>query len=319
MARRQRLHAPFSTYHVMLRGNDGQSIFFSEGDKSRLCLLMQQGMERFGHSIEAFCFMSNHIHLAVRVRIADISISRIMQHLAFRYTRYINRKHKRIGHLFQGRFKSILVDDEDYLKELIRYIHLNPVRAKLVFDPLEYCWSSHRAYLKLDEFSWLTKERVLKKFDLEATNAIKNYDKYILRGIGVETEYDFKSGCTAGMIGDQAFIEEIMVTRCAIKHKKIELTDLIAKVCEMHKISYEHLCMPGKHAKNSLARAQLAFFVRETDHISFTSLANVLERDPSTLTQLASRFEIKVSSNPMIAKNVEDMRCWLQKFVTMNS
>jgi REP element-mobilizing transposase RayT len=89
MARRQRFHAPTSTYHVMLRGNDGQPIFFSEEDKSRLCLLMQQGIERFGHSIEAFCFMSNHIHLAVRV--ADISISRIMQHLSFRYTRYITR------------------------------------------------------------------------------------------------------------------------------------------------------------------------------------------------------------------------------------
>lgn len=127
MARRQRFHAPTSTYHVMLRGNDGQPIFFSEEDKSRLCLLMQKGTERFGHSIEAFCFMLNHIHLAVRV--ADISISRIIQHLAFRYTRYINRKYKRVGHLFQGRFKSILVDDEDYLNELIRYIHLNPVRA----------------------------------------------------------------------------------------------------------------------------------------------------------------------------------------------
>lgn len=317
MARRQRFHAPTSTYHVMLRGNDGQPIFFSEEDRSRLCLLMQQGTERFGHSIEAFCFMSNHIHLAVQV--ADISISRIMQHLAFRYACYINRKYKRIGHLLQGRFKSILVDDEDYLKELIRYIHLNPVRAKLVCDPLEYFWSSHRAYLKLHEFSWLTKERVLKKFDIEPENAIKNYEKYILKGIGVETEFDFKFGCTAGIIGDQTFIEEVMVTRCAIKHKKIELIDLITKVCEMHSISYEQLCLPGKHAKNSLARALLAFFVRETGHISFASLANILGRDSSTLTQLASRFEIKVKNNPIVAKSVEDMRCWLHNVLSMNN
>ncbi len=278
---------------------------------------MQQGVERFGHSIEAFCMMSNHIHLAVRV--ADISISRIMQHLAFRYTRYINRKYKRIGHLFQGRFKSILIDDEDYLKELIRYIHLNPVRAKLVSDPLQYFWSSHRAYFELDEFSWLTKERVLKKFDIEPKNVIRNYERYVLKGIGVETEFDFKSGCIAGMIGNRAFVEEIMVTTCAIKHKKIELTDLITKVCEIHNITHEQLCMPGKHAKNSLARALLAFFVRKTNHISFASLANILGRDPSTLTQLASRFEIKVISNPTAAQNVEDMRRWLQDPLRMNN
>jgi putative transposase len=317
MARRQRFHAPTSTYHVMLRGNDGQPIFISESDKSKLCLLMQLGVERFGHSIEAFCFMSNHIHLAIQV--ADISISRIMHHLAFRYTRYINRKYKRIGHLFQGRFKSILVDDEDYLKELIRYIHLNPVRAKLVSDPQQYFWSSHKAYLELDEFSWLTKERLLKKFDNVPKLAIGSYEKYILKGIGVETEVDFTSGCIAGIIGDQEFVEEVMESSCPIKHKKIELTDLITKVCEMHGITYEQLCMPGKHAKNSFARALLAFFVRKTGNISFTSLANVLGRDPSTLTQLASRFEIKIASNPIAAKNVEDMHCWLQNLLSIDN
>lgn len=98
MARRPRFHLPTATYHVMLRGNDRQPIFFSDHDKSRMCLLIQQGVERFGHSIDAFCFMSNHIHLAVRV--ADTSISKIIQHLAFRYTQYINRTYKRVGHLF---------------------------------------------------------------------------------------------------------------------------------------------------------------------------------------------------------------------------
>jgi REP element-mobilizing transposase RayT len=299
----------------MLRGNDGQPIFFSEEDKARLCLLMQQGVERFGHSIEAFCFMSNHIHLAVRV--ADISLSRIMQHLAFRYARYINRKYNRIGHLFQGRFRSILVDDKNYLKELIRYIHPNPVRAKLVTDPLHYFWSSYRAYLGLEEFSWLTVERVLKKFDIELKKAIKNFEKYILKGIGIETEFDFKSGGIEGIVGNREYVDEIMTT-CAIKHKKIELTDLIMKVCEIHNITQEQLCMPGKHIKNSLARALLAFFVREIEYISFASLAKILKRDPSTLTQLASRFEIKASSDPTVAKNVEKMRNWLQNFQDKN-
>ena len=162
MARRIRFQTPASTYHVMLRGNDGQPIFFSEGDKVKLCLFIQQGVERFDHTIEAFCFMSNHIHLALRV--FDTSISRIVHHLAFRFAQFVNRKYKRIGHLFQGRFKSILVDDATYLKELIRYIHLNPVRAGMVTDPRDYLWSSHNAYIGLGEFVWLSKERACKGF-----------------------------------------------------------------------------------------------------------------------------------------------------------
>jgi REP element-mobilizing transposase RayT len=138
--------SPHASYHVMLRGNDGQPIFFSEEDKYRMCLLLQQGIERFDHRIEAFCFMSNHIHLAIRI--GNISISQIIHHLAFRYTGYVNRLYKRIGHLFQGRFKSILIEDETYLKELIRYIHLNPVRAGLTTEPLKYPWSSHRDLFK---------------------------------------------------------------------------------------------------------------------------------------------------------------------------
>ena len=103
MARRPRFHSPMSLYHVMLRGNDGQLIFFSEEDRSQMCLLIQQGVERFEHSIEAFCFMSNHIHLAIKV--ADSSISRIMHHLAFRYTRYINRRYKTYWTLISRTFQ----------------------------------------------------------------------------------------------------------------------------------------------------------------------------------------------------------------------
>lgn len=179
MARRKRFHSPKSTYHVMLRGNDGQNIFFSEDDKFRMCLLLQQGIERFGHNIEAFCFMSNHIHLAISV--GDTSISRIIHHLAFRYTRYINRLYNRIGHLFQGRFKSVLVEDETYIKELVRYIHLNPVRAGIVLKPQNYLWSSYSTYLALKELTWLSKERILKKFH----DDIQNFEKFTLKGIGI--------------------------------------------------------------------------------------------------------------------------------------
>ena len=100
MARRRRYHLPGATYHVMLRGNGGERIFFDDQDRCRMCLLIQEGVERYGHSLLGYCFMTNHIHLAIQV--GQVKLSRIMQNLAFRYARYLNRKHKRIGHVFQG-------------------------------------------------------------------------------------------------------------------------------------------------------------------------------------------------------------------------
>jgi len=308
MARRHRFHSPTSTYHIMLRGNDGQPIFFSEADRSRMCLLLQEGMERFGHRIEAFCFMSNHIHLAIQV--ADISISRIIHHLAFRYTRYINRLYKRMGHLFQGRFKSILIDDVIYLKELIRYIHLNPVRAGIVSNPEHYFWSSHRAYIDLDEFVWLFKNRVLEKFHHEREDAIKNYQKYVFKGIGIETEYDFKSGYTQGMLGNQEFIEEILVSAECSK-QKVELSDLIAKVCNSCNLNLEELISLKKLAPQSHARALLALLVRESKHLSLVDLGKLLRRDPSGLTKLANRLELKSASDADIRSQLQEIRDWI--------
>jgi putative transposase len=145
--RKPRIHQRGSFYHVILRGNNGQDVFFSDKDRCRLCLIIQQGIERFGHRIHGFCFMNNHIHLIIQTEIISLSI--IMHHLGSSYARYINHTYKRIGHLFQGRYKAILVAANNYLSELIRYVHLNPVRAGIVSLPENYSWSGHLTYLGL--------------------------------------------------------------------------------------------------------------------------------------------------------------------------
>lgn len=140
MARKPRIHYPGAFYHVMLRGNDGQVIFFDDSDRCRFYLLIQEGISRFRYRVHAFCCMGNHIHLTIQV--SEIPLSRIIQNLSFRYTRWINRKYGRIGHLFQGRYKAILVDADIYLAQLVRYIHLNPVRGRLVMNPEDFSWSA---------------------------------------------------------------------------------------------------------------------------------------------------------------------------------
>jgi REP element-mobilizing transposase RayT len=195
-----------------------------------MCLLLQEGIQRFNYLIHSFCFLDNHIHLAIQVN--ETSISKVMQNLAFRYTRYINKKLNRIGHLFQGRFKSVVVDDKMYLKELVRYIHLNPVRAGLVNSPEKYCWSSHGSYLMLNEYAWLTFDYVLRKFGVNRREALIDYENYILKGIGVDTTLDFKRGCSDGILGDEEFVEDFLGAVNKSQRREMQLPDLVEKICE---------------------------------------------------------------------------------------
>lgn len=312
MARRPRFHLPYSTYHVMLRGNDGQKIFFSDADRAKFCLLIQEGKEKFGHQILAFCLMTNHVHLAIKVK--DVSISSIIQHLSFRFTRYINRYQKKIGHLFQGRFKSILVDDEKYLKELIRYIHLNPVRAGIISRPELYPWSGHNAYLNKIEYTWLENDYLLKHFGQFRNEAITSYEEYILNGIGKKLAIDFKSGYSKGMLGDELFVKEILNQVSIVQLKnKIELSDLILKVCEICNITKAELYMLGKNQHYSYSRALLSFLVREIDYLTLEELSKIINRDASGLTKLANRFREKSFENEKIMSDINRLRNWIKE------
>jgi REP element-mobilizing transposase RayT len=150
MARKPRLHVSGGLYHVILRGNARQDVFFSPGDRHFFYELLAEGVIRFGYRVHAFCLMPNHLHLALQV--GDLELSAGMQNLSFRYTRYLNTRLKRVGHVFQRRFKAFLVDQDRYGLALVRYLHLNPVRARTVRQPGAYAWSSHRAYLGEEDF-----------------------------------------------------------------------------------------------------------------------------------------------------------------------
>ncbi|MCW5742910.1 MAG: transposase [Alphaproteobacteria bacterium] len=143
MPRKPRLHVDDAIYHVMLRGNAGQPIFADDADRNRWEAILAESVARHGHRVLAYCWMGNHVHLCLRV--AGTPLSRIMQQLAFRYARAFNRRHGRIGHVFQGRFRALLVGDEAYRLGLLRYIHRNPLATGLERDPRRYRWSSHGA------------------------------------------------------------------------------------------------------------------------------------------------------------------------------
>lgn len=145
MARKPRVHFPGALYHVISRGNQRQQIFRSASDRSHYLQLLSRFHSRYGFRLYAYVLMGNHVHLLLET--GPTPLSKIMQGLQQAYALYFNHKYRLVGHLFQGRYKALLCDRDSYLLELVRYLHLNPVRSMLVKDPSLYPWSSHGAYL----------------------------------------------------------------------------------------------------------------------------------------------------------------------------
>ncbi len=153
--------------------------------------------------------MSNHVHMLIQV--SEVPLSKLIQNLSFRHASYINKKLSRKGHLFQGRYKAILVDAENYLHELVRYIHLNPVRAGVARNPQDYKWSGHQCYLGITRKSWLTVEYVLSQYSKGESTAQRRYKKFVLEGLNEEYRREFHHGSAEGrLLGNDKFIEEVL-------------------------------------------------------------------------------------------------------------
>ncbi len=163
----------------MLRGNEKKDIFYSDADKLRFLETMYEKKQGNRFFLHAFCLMNNHIHLMLSEGIEDVS--RVMKRITVSYVHYFNKKYKRVGHLFQDRFKSEVVDQESYILSLVRYIHQNPVKAGIVEKPSDYRWSSYNCYL--DENNYFVKmldiDVVLGLFSEDRKAAVKKFEEYM--------------------------------------------------------------------------------------------------------------------------------------------
>jgi len=307
MARKKRLHYPGACYHVILRGNAGNDIFFEEQDRSRFFFLLQQGKEKFKHRIHAYCLMTNHVHLVIQV--GEIPLSRILQNISFRYTRFINHRKKQIGHLFQGRYKALLLDVDTYLLELVRYIHNNPVRAGMVKSPEEYPWSSHSAYMGNISVPWLTTDWVLAQFSSTKKKAVELFGQFVLKGMTENPRKEFYRGESEGqIIGDDRFAEKVLAQASREIRKKTSLDQVVQVVCENFGTSQSKLCSKSRQKRISEPRAILALLVRDIDDLQLTALSRKLNRDLSGLSQAASRLDQKLKSDKELEQKVNLVR-----------
>lgn len=204
MARPLRVEYPGAFYHVTSRGNEKGRIFISDVDRRKFFAYLENAFLRFKIIIHAYCLMPNHYHFLLETPLGNIS--RAMHYVNSSYTSYYNIRRQRVGHLFQGRFKALLIDKDSYLVSLSRYIHLNPVRAKLVKYPGEYQWSSYKYYI----FSEKSPDFLNTGLILSYFNGQRNlYKKYVNKGISGMIEDPMKNIKAGFILGDANFISQI--------------------------------------------------------------------------------------------------------------
>lgn len=319
MARKPRIHIPGGVYHVMLRGNGGEDIFFSDEDYSRLYLLLQAGVRRFRYRVHGFCCMTNHLHLVLQV--SDIPLSQAMQNLSFRYTQWINRSRNRRGHLFQGRFKALLVDGDSYLLELVRYVHLNPVRCGLVRDPFEYPWSSHRAYLGEEDLPWLTTDWVLGQLSGKRSEAQQRYAAFVQDGLGEGYREDLHRGnIDRRVLGDDRFLERVADDAVMFPPHLPILEDIVAYVGQSYGFELAELKSVSQQRRIAEARAMIAWLAKTMGETTLTKVGVCLNRDVGTMSSAVYRLEQRAGGNPAIRARMENLRLGLtERFATLEA
>lgn len=251
--------------------------------------------EKFGFQLLAYCLMDNHVHLAIET--GKVPLSRIMAGLQSSYTQYFNRRHERVGHLFQGRYKAFLVQEDPYLLALVRYINENPKGARLVERPEEYVWCSDRYYRRGRGPAWLDLDEVLAIFGKRRRIAVKAYIELMARGEGPSYE-DLRS---IGQVvkGEEEFAFRQFEESGEVEPRLRGLSEarVVAVVAGAMNIAVADVRGPGRRRDLSEARALAGYIGKRLGGISWNRMARYVRRDGSTLVRDIGRREQRLTTD----------------------
>jgi putative transposase len=307
VARPYRLQTANCLYHIISRGDDRKRIFTVPRDYSKFMDYVMKAKERYQFSLCAYCLMPNHFHLLMETLLPNIS--KIMHYIKGSYTTYYNIRHQRVGHLFQGRFKSVVVDKDAYFLELTRYIHLNPVHAGIVQHPRQYRWSSYQGYVG-------TKDEYIDTHEIQQYVAMtqRQYQRFVLDGI--KQQEDPLDKVYAGfLLGSNDFIKEqlkdleVQISSDDLAHKKAlrngaEVAEsIIAAVMSYYKTTTEEI-------RNNTDRPQHAKYVLVYLLRRFTGLSNReigvhVDMQPSAVSKAGMAIERQVETNTQIQRMIK--------------
>lgn len=288
MARALRLHVPGGIYHVTLRGNHRQPIFFSTGDRDLLDRLVERALTDYGARLHAYCWMTNHIHMLIQV--GEKPLGTIMLKIAGSYARTAQQHLETTGHLFERRYHALLVDADAYLLTLLRYIHFNPVRAGLTDDPVAYPWSSHATYLGVRKQHWVTTGFALGLFGTNQGVARSRYREFT-REAGADKwgTGDLKpNDRDCHVLGSDEFTSHLR-QHSRPPAERQSLGSLIDECTRRFGLSKSALASACRNRRVSMARAWLARQVAESGIATISAVARELGRSEAAIRRLLQR------------------------------
>jgi len=292
MARKPRVEFDGAFYHVIVRGNQRQDIFRDDRDRAVYLDKVERYRAQYGLRLYAYVLMSNHVHLLLQT--GATPLSKIMQAIQFTYTQSYNRRHRTVGHLFQGRYKAILCDRDAYLLELVRYIHLNPARLRQPRDFHKYPWSSHQAYLGKKTPAAVETGLMLRQLGNGPARARRAYRAFIAAGVGIGHRESYYDTIDQRFLGDEDFIERVekRAERAEVlpRGPRIGFVSLVEAIADEHGTTAKVLVRPGRERGWTGARAILVYLAREWGGLSAKELGKRLHRDPSRVSRLYANY-----------------------------
>jgi len=317
MARPLRVEFSNAVYHVTARGNDRGKIYSDEKDYRKHLEIIEKNVERYGVRLYAYVLMGNHYHLLLET--PDGGLGRFAHAVQSHYTNYYNRRHGRAGHLFQGRYKALLVEKESYLLEVSRYIHLNPARAGLVKRPEDWRWSSYRCYIGLEKRpKWLDSDEVLRCFGRQKTAAARRYREVVEAALKGPVEPEPPRAVAQLILGGDEFVE---VVRKKLKDspprgagdlpsaRKLgawserEAREAVENIAAAFSVSEKQiLCRAGK---NNLPRAAALMLFRERSRWTLGEIAGYFGISYSAVTKSLDRTRKALEGDKKLERKLE--------------
>jgi REP element-mobilizing transposase RayT len=321
MARPLRIEYPNAWYHVMNRGRRGENIFSDKKDYHLFLTVLQESSELFDLQVAAYGLMPNHYHLLLHTPSGNLS--RAMRHVNGVYTQRYNRRWKTDGQLFRGRYKSILVEQDSYLLELLRYIYRNPVRANLCKTVADYSWSSHQGYLSdAGKWDWLFKHFLLGMFSDQPRRARKEYLKFVQDEDSMAVLKFFSKKNLASIFGSENFVQWVKTKYHALKKNREvpqsrQLAPTIAEIKKAVSLCFgveEKVLSRTKRGQVNEPRNLAIFISRKRSGLKLDEIGKEFDLGSySSVSSVVIRTEHLLSRNKELRKMMDTINSKLNK------
>ena len=301
MARRPRLFAAGVLYHVIVRGNQRQKTFTAESDYQAYIERLARYRKKYDYVLHAYCLMPNHVHLLVES--SEQPLAKFMQGLQQSYSQYFNLRHRKTGHVFEGRYKAILCQKDQYLLQLIRYIHLNPVRAGMVRSPERYRYSGDHVYLQGKATETIDPATVLSML-----GGKQAYRRFVQDGLSEGHKEEYYAVEDQRFLGAEGFGARLLKKETGLSGKKLtqrSIETVARELAKLLKIDVQALRSPDRGWAISKARTIAAYVLVRRLGYRLSDVAAYFGRDMATLATLLARLSDRVQANDTARREIE--------------